>query len=185
MSTPNSSCVPSYVFLPVSLFFPGIQDDEDVKQMLQGSSMVKVRSARWQKQRILKLLDDGVTVWCQSQKTSSRAKEQQSCELVSLLRIQTKFLQEGTWHAVGKTQKTLCYFHDLIIFSVQSVFSWSYFFSSSVVESRLDSTHSFSLLSLPMVAAGLIHFIQQQCRKKAFIFSIKSTTDEFFTAATF
>ncbi|MED6259105.1 hypothetical protein ATANTOWER_017032, partial [Ataeniobius toweri] len=56
----------------------GVQDDEDVNQMLQGSSMVKVRSARWQKQRTLKLLEDGVTVWCQSQRTFSRAKEQQS-----------------------------------------------------------------------------------------------------------
>uniref|UniRef100_A0A3B5KLN1 Phosphoinositide phospholipase C n=1 Tax=Xiphophorus couchianus TaxID=32473 RepID=A0A3B5KLN1_9TELE len=62
----------------------GIQDDEDVKQMLQGSSMVKVRSARWQKQRTLKLLDDGVTVWCQSQKTSSRAKEQQSFSVMEV-----------------------------------------------------------------------------------------------------
>lgn len=58
----------------------GVQDDEDVKLMLQGSIMVKVRSTRWQKQRTLKLLEDGVTVWCQSHKTSSRAKEQQSCE---------------------------------------------------------------------------------------------------------
>ncbi|TWW57289.1 1-phosphatidylinositol 4,5-bisphosphate phosphodiesterase delta-3-A [Takifugu flavidus] len=58
----------------------GVQDDEDVKQMLQGSSMLKVRSAHWQKRRTLKLLEDGVTIWCQSHKTSSRAKEQQSCK---------------------------------------------------------------------------------------------------------
>ncbi|CAJ1080567.1 -phosphatidylinositol 4%2C5-bisphosphate phosphodiesterase delta-3-A-like [Xyrichtys novacula] len=56
----------------------GVQDNEDVKLMLQGSSMIKVRSPRWQKRRTLKLLEDGVTVWCQSHKTSSRAKEQQS-----------------------------------------------------------------------------------------------------------
>ncbi|XP_061565105.1 1-phosphatidylinositol 4,5-bisphosphate phosphodiesterase delta-3-A-like [Cololabis saira] len=56
----------------------GVQEDEDVQRMMQGSSMMKVRSPRWQKQRFLKLLDDGVTVWCQSNKTSSRAKEQQS-----------------------------------------------------------------------------------------------------------
>lgn len=42
----------------------------------------KVRSPRWQKRRILKLLEDGVTVWCQSYKTSSRAKEQQSCKFL-------------------------------------------------------------------------------------------------------
>ncbi|KAM6951102.1 1-phosphatidylinositol 4,5-bisphosphate phosphodiesterase delta-3-A-like [Aplochiton taeniatus] len=56
----------------------GVEEDEDVKLMLRGSSMVKVRSPRWQKRRTLKLLDDGVTVWCQSHKTSSRAKSQQS-----------------------------------------------------------------------------------------------------------
>ncbi|XP_062331112.1 1-phosphatidylinositol 4,5-bisphosphate phosphodiesterase delta-3-A [Osmerus eperlanus] len=56
----------------------GVENDEDVKRMLKGSSMVKVRSPRWQKRRTLKLLDDGVTIWCQSNKTSSRAKELQS-----------------------------------------------------------------------------------------------------------
>ncbi|XP_061611967.1 1-phosphatidylinositol 4,5-bisphosphate phosphodiesterase delta-3-A-like [Phyllopteryx taeniolatus] len=56
----------------------GLQDDEDVKWMLKGSNMVKVRSAHWQKPRTLKLLEDGVTIWCQSHKTFSRAKEQQS-----------------------------------------------------------------------------------------------------------
>uniref|UniRef100_A0A8C8MK57 Phosphoinositide phospholipase C n=1 Tax=Oncorhynchus tshawytscha TaxID=74940 RepID=A0A8C8MK57_ONCTS len=44
--------------------------NEDVKVMLKGSSMVKVRSPRWQRRRTLKLLDDGVTVWCESDKFS-------------------------------------------------------------------------------------------------------------------
>ncbi|KAM8877547.1 1-phosphatidylinositol 4,5-bisphosphate phosphodiesterase delta-3-A-like [Synchiropus picturatus] len=62
----------------------GVHDDDDVKRMLQGSSMVKVRSPRWQKRRTLKLLQDGVTVWCQSHKTSSRAKEQQSFSIMEV-----------------------------------------------------------------------------------------------------
>ncbi|XP_072229652.1 1-phosphatidylinositol 4,5-bisphosphate phosphodiesterase delta-3-A-like [Leuresthes tenuis] len=62
----------------------GVHDNEDVKQMLQGSSMVKVRSPRWQKQRTLKLLEDGVTVWCQSHKTSNWAKEQQSFSVMEV-----------------------------------------------------------------------------------------------------
>uniref|UniRef100_A0A8D3BC47 Phosphoinositide phospholipase C n=1 Tax=Scophthalmus maximus TaxID=52904 RepID=A0A8D3BC47_SCOMX len=62
----------------------GVGEDEDVKRMLQGSSMVKVRSPRWQKRRTLKLLDDGVTVWCQSHKTSNRAKEQQSFSIMEV-----------------------------------------------------------------------------------------------------
>uniref|UniRef100_A0A6Q2XQV7 Phosphoinositide phospholipase C n=1 Tax=Esox lucius TaxID=8010 RepID=A0A6Q2XQV7_ESOLU len=42
--------------------------------MLKGSSMVKVRSPRWQRRRVLKLLDDGVTVWCESDKFSSQVE---------------------------------------------------------------------------------------------------------------
>ncbi|KAL0984453.1 hypothetical protein UPYG_G00141740 [Umbra pygmaea] len=56
----------------------GVEEDEDVKVMLKGSSMVKVRSPRWQRRRMLKLLDDGVTVWCESDKFSRRSKAQQS-----------------------------------------------------------------------------------------------------------
>ncbi|XP_019748145.1 1-phosphatidylinositol 4,5-bisphosphate phosphodiesterase delta-3-A-like [Hippocampus comes] len=62
----------------------GLQDDEDVKWMLKGSNMVKVRSPHWQKRRTLKLLEDGVTVWCQSHKTFSRAKEQQSFSITEV-----------------------------------------------------------------------------------------------------
>lgn len=58
----------------------GVLDDEDVRVMLQGTSMVKVRSAGWQKKRSLRLLEDGVTVWCESCKSSRKAKAQKSCE---------------------------------------------------------------------------------------------------------
>ncbi|KAJ8253784.1 hypothetical protein COCON_G00203960 [Conger conger] len=56
----------------------GVLDDSDVLTMLRGSSMVKVRSQRWQKSRGLRLLEDGVTVWCESSKTSRKAKAQQT-----------------------------------------------------------------------------------------------------------
>ncbi|XP_036397583.1 1-phosphatidylinositol 4,5-bisphosphate phosphodiesterase delta-3-A-like isoform X2 [Megalops cyprinoides] len=59
------------------LFKKGLGDDENVQLMLQGTTMVKVRSPRWQKRRALRLLDDGVTVWCESSKSSRRAKAQQ------------------------------------------------------------------------------------------------------------
>lgn len=60
----------------------GVQDDDDdVKRMLQGSSMTKVRSPRWKRKRMLKLMNDGVTVWCESNKATNKAKSQQSCEL--------------------------------------------------------------------------------------------------------
>ena len=57
----------------------GVQDNDDVRVMLGGSSMVKVRSSRWQKSRTLRLLEDGVTVWCETAKSSRRAKAQQTC----------------------------------------------------------------------------------------------------------
>ncbi|XP_036445128.1 1-phosphatidylinositol 4,5-bisphosphate phosphodiesterase delta-3-A isoform X1 [Colossoma macropomum] len=56
----------------------GVLDDEDVRVMLQGSSIVKVRSQRWQKKRSFKLLEDCVTVWCESSKTSRKAQRRQS-----------------------------------------------------------------------------------------------------------
>ncbi|XP_030629435.1 1-phosphatidylinositol 4,5-bisphosphate phosphodiesterase delta-3-A [Chanos chanos] len=55
----------------------GVQDDEDVKLMLRGTVMMKVRSPHWQRKRMFKLMDDGMTVWCESNKSSSRAKSQQ------------------------------------------------------------------------------------------------------------
>lgn len=58
----------------------GVLDDEDVRLMLQGSKMMKVRSQRWRKDRSLKLLEDCVTVWCESSKASRKSKKQQTCK---------------------------------------------------------------------------------------------------------
>ncbi|XP_007234134.2 1-phosphatidylinositol 4,5-bisphosphate phosphodiesterase delta-3-A isoform X2 [Astyanax mexicanus] len=52
----------------------GVQDDEDVKTMLSGSSMLKIRSPRWQRKRMLQLQDDGVTVRYESNKSFSKPK---------------------------------------------------------------------------------------------------------------
>uniref|UniRef100_A0A3B4ZJ38 Phosphoinositide phospholipase C n=1 Tax=Stegastes partitus TaxID=144197 RepID=A0A3B4ZJ38_9TELE len=86
----------------------GVQDDEDVKQMLQGSSMVKVRSPRWQKRRTLKLLEDGVTVWCQSHKTSSRAKEQQSFSIMEVECVREGCQSEMLRQMVGSVPEGRC-----------------------------------------------------------------------------
>uniref|UniRef100_A0A3Q1JMR6 Phosphoinositide phospholipase C n=1 Tax=Anabas testudineus TaxID=64144 RepID=A0A3Q1JMR6_ANATE len=86
----------------------GVQDDEDVKQMLQGSSMVKVRSPRWQKRRTLKLLEDGVTVWCQSHKTSSRAKEQQSFSIMEVECVREGCQSELLRRMVGTVPEGSC-----------------------------------------------------------------------------
>ena len=59
---------------------PGVLDDEDVLTMMKGSNMTKVRSQRWQKSRSLRLLEDGVTVFVESTKSSRKAKAQQTCK---------------------------------------------------------------------------------------------------------
>lgn len=86
----------------------GVQEDEDVKLMLQGSSMVKVRSSRWKKHRTLKLLEDGVTVWCQSHKTSSRAKEQQSFSITEVECIREGCQSEVLRRMVGSVPENQC-----------------------------------------------------------------------------
>ncbi|TRY59614.1 hypothetical protein DNTS_003894 [Danionella cerebrum] len=64
----------------------GVLDDEDVRLMLHGSKMMKVRSQRWRKDRNLKLLEDCVTVWCESSKTSRKGKSQQTLTEVECVR---------------------------------------------------------------------------------------------------
>ncbi|KAM3859435.1 1-phosphatidylinositol 4,5-bisphosphate phosphodiesterase delta-3-A-like [Diretmus argenteus] len=86
----------------------GVQDDEDVKLMLQGSSMVKVRSPRWQKRRTLKLLDDGVTIWCQSHKISSRAKDQQSFSVMEVECVREGCQSETLRRAAGSVPEGRC-----------------------------------------------------------------------------
>uniref|UniRef100_UPI0037E85CF6 1-phosphatidylinositol 4,5-bisphosphate phosphodiesterase delta-3-A-like n=1 Tax=Semicossyphus pulcher TaxID=241346 RepID=UPI0037E85CF6 len=86
----------------------GVQDDEDVKRMLQGSNMIKVRSPRWQKRRTLKLLEDGVTIWCQSHKTSSRAKEQQSFSVLEVECVREGCQSETLRPMVGSVPEGRC-----------------------------------------------------------------------------
>uniref|UniRef100_A0A672QHW8 Phosphoinositide phospholipase C n=1 Tax=Sinocyclocheilus grahami TaxID=75366 RepID=A0A672QHW8_SINGR len=68
----------------------GVQHDDDVETMLQGSSMTKVRSPRWKRKRMLKLMNDGVTVWCESNKATNKAKSQQSFSV-----MEVECVQEG------------------------------------------------------------------------------------------
>uniref|UniRef100_A0A668AYJ1 Phosphoinositide phospholipase C n=1 Tax=Myripristis murdjan TaxID=586833 RepID=A0A668AYJ1_9TELE len=67
-----------------------------------------VRSPRWQKRRTLKLLDDGVTVWCQSNKTSSRAKEQQSFSVTEVECVREGCLSETLRRVAGSVPEDRC-----------------------------------------------------------------------------
>uniref|UniRef100_A0A674BC99 Phosphoinositide phospholipase C n=1 Tax=Salmo trutta TaxID=8032 RepID=A0A674BC99_SALTR len=83
-------------------------EDEDVKVMLKGSSMVKVRSPRWQRRRTLKLLDDGVTVWCESDKFSSRSKAQQSFSVTDVECVREGLQSETLRQLTGSIPEGQC-----------------------------------------------------------------------------
>lgn len=43
----------------------GLTEDEDVRAMLRGSRLCKIRSQKWQKERLYRLQEDGLSVWFQ------------------------------------------------------------------------------------------------------------------------
>uniref|UniRef100_UPI00398ECA31 1-phosphatidylinositol 4,5-bisphosphate phosphodiesterase delta-3-like isoform X2 n=1 Tax=Pristiophorus japonicus TaxID=55135 RepID=UPI00398ECA31 len=44
----------------------GLHEDEDVKFMLKGSKLQKVKSSFWKKDRQMRLQEDGLSIWCES-----------------------------------------------------------------------------------------------------------------------
>ncbi|XP_078280353.1 1-phosphatidylinositol 4,5-bisphosphate phosphodiesterase delta-1-like [Rhinoraja longicauda] len=54
----------------------GFIEDEDVKAMLRGSNMQKIKSSSWMKSRFYKLQEDCRTVWYDSQKILKSARSQ-------------------------------------------------------------------------------------------------------------
>ncbi|KAK2110979.1 1-phosphatidylinositol 4,5-bisphosphate phosphodiesterase delta-3 [Saguinus oedipus] len=56
----------------------GLTEDEDVRAMLRGSRLRKIRSRTWQKERLYRLQEDGLTVWFQ--RRIPRAPSQHICE---------------------------------------------------------------------------------------------------------
>uniref|UniRef100_A0A672H4J7 Phosphoinositide phospholipase C n=1 Tax=Salarias fasciatus TaxID=181472 RepID=A0A672H4J7_SALFA len=65
----------------------GLLDNEDIRVMMQGCSMVKVRSSRWKKSRNLRLLEDGLTVWCESTKMTEVECVREGCKSEALRRL--------------------------------------------------------------------------------------------------
>ncbi|CAG07256.1 unnamed protein product, partial [Tetraodon nigroviridis] len=87
---------------------PGL-DNEDIRVMMQGSSMVKVRSSRWQKSRNVRLLEDGLTVWCESTKSSRRAKAQQTFAATEVECIREGCQSEALRRLSGSVQDKQCF----------------------------------------------------------------------------
>ncbi|XP_047563463.1 1-phosphatidylinositol 4,5-bisphosphate phosphodiesterase delta-3 isoform X1 [Lutra lutra] len=77
---PEEPSVPAQVATPVALAPPdggsrrpglralkkmGLTEDEDVRAMLRGSRLCKIRSRTWHKERLYRLQEDGLSVWFQ------------------------------------------------------------------------------------------------------------------------
>ncbi|KAA8585399.1 hypothetical protein FQN60_004093 [Etheostoma spectabile] len=77
--------------------------------MLQGCSMVKVRSSRWQKSRNLRLLDDGLTVWCESTKSSRKAKAQQYFAVTEVECVREGCQSEALRQLSGSVPENQCF----------------------------------------------------------------------------
>uniref|UniRef100_A0A667YQQ8 Phosphoinositide phospholipase C n=1 Tax=Myripristis murdjan TaxID=586833 RepID=A0A667YQQ8_9TELE len=87
----------------------GVLDDEDIRVMMQGSNMVKVRSSRWQKSRNLRLLEDGVTVWCESTKSSRKAKAQQTFSVTEVECVREGCQSEALRRLSGSVPENQCF----------------------------------------------------------------------------
>ncbi|TMS14683.1 1-phosphatidylinositol 4,5-bisphosphate phosphodiesterase delta-3-A [Larimichthys crocea] len=77
--------------------------------MMQGTNMVKVRSPRWQKSRNLRLLEDGLTVWCESTKRSRKAKSQQTFAVTEVECVREGCKSEALKCLSGTAQDNQCF----------------------------------------------------------------------------
>lgn len=64
---------------PLASHLAGLTEDEDVRAMLRGSRLCKIRSQKWQKERLYRLQEDGLSVWFQ--RRIRHAPSQHICEL--------------------------------------------------------------------------------------------------------
>ncbi|KAK5884683.1 hypothetical protein CesoFtcFv8_018481 [Champsocephalus esox] len=87
----------------------GLLDNEDVRVMMQGCSMVKVRSSRWQKSRNMRLMEDGLTVWCESTKSSRKAKAQQTFAVTEVECVREGCKSEALRRLSGSVPESQCF----------------------------------------------------------------------------
>ncbi|XP_061556433.1 1-phosphatidylinositol 4,5-bisphosphate phosphodiesterase delta-3-A isoform X2 [Phycodurus eques] len=87
----------------------GLLDNEDVRVMMAGSNMVKVRSPRWQKSRNLRLLEDGLTVWCESSKSSRKAKARQTFAVTEVECVREGCQSEALRRISGSVPDSHCF----------------------------------------------------------------------------
>ncbi|KAG8505028.1 1-phosphatidylinositol 4,5-bisphosphate phosphodiesterase delta-3 [Galemys pyrenaicus] len=66
----------------------GLMEDEDVRTMLRGSRLCKIRSLKWHKERLYRLQEDGLSVWFQRGFPHASSSSQDICEPVAVAEVE-------------------------------------------------------------------------------------------------
>lgn len=122
---PEEPPVPAQVATPVGLLSPpasqegnikrpglralkkmGLSEDEDVRAMLRGSRFCKIRSPTWQKERLYRLQEDGLSVWFQ--RRIPRAPSQHIFFVQHIEAIREGHQSEGLRHFGGAFEPARC-----------------------------------------------------------------------------
>nr|XP_004552430.2 1-phosphatidylinositol 4,5-bisphosphate phosphodiesterase delta-3-A isoform X1 [Maylandia zebra] len=86
----------------------GLHENEDIRVMMAGSSMLKVRSTSWQRNRSMRLLEDGLTVWCES-KSSRKGKAQQTFAVTEVECVCEGYQSEALRRLSGTLPENQCF----------------------------------------------------------------------------
>ncbi|XP_070629738.1 1-phosphatidylinositol 4,5-bisphosphate phosphodiesterase delta-3 isoform X2 [Bos indicus] len=84
----------------------GLSEDEDVRAMLRGSRFCKIRSPTWQKERLYRLQEDGLSVWFQ--RRIPRAPSQHIFFVQHIEAIREGHQSEGLRHFGGAFEPARC-----------------------------------------------------------------------------
>ncbi|XP_055264049.1 1-phosphatidylinositol 4,5-bisphosphate phosphodiesterase delta-3 isoform X2 [Moschus berezovskii] len=84
----------------------GLSEDEDVRAMLRGSRFCKIRSRTWQKERLYRLQEDGLSVWFQ--RRIPRAPSQHIFFVQHIEAIREGHQSEGLRHFGGAFEPARC-----------------------------------------------------------------------------
>uniref|UniRef100_A0A669C434 Phosphoinositide phospholipase C n=1 Tax=Oreochromis niloticus TaxID=8128 RepID=A0A669C434_ORENI len=104
LGTPASS----QTLFCVCVYSPGLHENEDIRVMMAGSSMLKVRSTSWQRNRSMRLLEDGLTVWCES-KSSRKGKAQQTFAVTEVECVCEGYQSEALRRLSGTLPENQCF----------------------------------------------------------------------------
>uniref|UniRef100_A0A668UCM6 Phosphoinositide phospholipase C n=1 Tax=Oreochromis aureus TaxID=47969 RepID=A0A668UCM6_OREAU len=85
-----------------------LHENEDIRVMMAGSSMLKVRSTSWQRNRSMRLLEDGLTVWCES-KSSRKGKAQQTFAVTEVECVCEGYQSEALRRLSGTLPENQCF----------------------------------------------------------------------------